>query len=287
MIVLSLLRIKHWVKNLIVFLPLFFTGGFLNHNLLIRLCLGVISFSLLASAVYIFNDLCDLKEDRLHPSNKHRPLASGSVNPAWAIVTMLGLLSLSYSIAFLGFNVYALLLMTIYLIINVLYSLKIKDIPILEVFFIAFGFAIRVIFGGLISEAIASKWLVLMIFLLALFIGFGKRRSDLLLTNHQTIERKSLNGYNVKFVDTIIVLTLGIAFICYIIYTVSTDVIDRLGSNHVYLSSIFVLYGSMRYLQRLYVFDEGLSPTEIFWKDRHIQVSIASWLAFYVYLIYW
>ncbi len=287
MIFLKLIRIRHWSKNLFLFLPVFFAGELANIQSYHKLFIGFITFSLVASTIYIFNDLLDLEEDRAHPINKNRPLASGKINKKTAIIVAVILLISSFIITNIFFQNKGLFILLIYFGMNILYSVKLKTIPILDVFILATGFILRITYGGVLTDTLISKWLVLMVFLLSLFMGFAKRRSDLVISQKNTKKRKSLNGYNVMFLDSVILINVGISIVCHIMYTVSDDVTRQMESdNKIYLSSIFVFYGTIKYLQNVYVFNNGLSPVDILWKDRQIQMSILGWLMVYAYYIY-
>jgi len=282
----SLIRISHWLKNVLIFFPVFFAGKILKIMVLIDLFLGFLCFSLVASAVYILNDFFDLENDRNHPVNSKRPLASGKVSMLFAgIAIALLLLSTSLlSTVLLGNQAWFILVL--YLLINLSYSYKLKKIPVLDVFILASGFLARIYYGGIISETKLSKWLILMIFLLSLFLGFAKRRSDFLISKDATKKRNVLKQYSIQFLDAAIILTLVISLVCYIMYSISDEVIQRFDFEYIYLSSIFVLYGTMRYLQHIYVFENALSPTRIAWTDKHIQLSVLCWMGFYTFLLY-
>ena len=282
----SLIRLSHWLKNVLIFFPVFFAGKILEIAVLFDLSVGFLCFSLVTSAVYILNDLFDIEHDRNHPANSKRPLASGKVSVLSACIVMVLFLFLAGLLSTVSPDGLAWIVLILYFVINLFYSYKLKKIPVLDVFILALGFLTRICYGGIISETTLSKWLILMIFLLSLFLGFAKRRSDLLISKNLVKKRNVLHHYNIQFLDVAIILTLAISLICYIMYSISDEIIMRFDFEYVYLSSIFVLYGVIRYLQHIYVFENALSPTRIAWTDKHIQLSILCWVGFYTYLLY-
>jgi len=284
--IVRLLRINQWVKNLFVLAPLFFSGRFMEHDLIQSALLAVLAFCLAASAVYVLNDLRDVESDRQHPEKKHRPIAAGSVPvplaSVIAIIFAVAALFIAYSI-----GTGATAIIATYLIMNVGYSLGLKHVSVLDVFFVAFGFVLRVAIGGVATGIIVSHWLIIMTFLLALFLAFGKRRDDLAIAVEKGITlRRSIKGYSLAFVDMCMGLLTSVLLMSYILYCLSPDVLDRANGHLFYISAIFVLAGMFRYLQITMVEKGSYSPTKVLYTDRFIQGAVLSWVLFFVYVLY-
>jgi 4-hydroxybenzoate polyprenyltransferase len=194
-----LLRPKHWAKNLFLYIPLFFAGDLFRINLLIDITWGVLAFSLVASGVYILNDYKDIEKDQLHPTKRNRPLASGKVSPVAAFLLM-GLCVASGLVIGWSIGAKFLFILVLYLSLNIGYSFGLKDISILDIFILAAGFVLRIKGGGIIAHLGISQWLMVMVFLLALFLALAKRRDDFLLSQSSGHEmRISMSGYNLDF----------------------------------------------------------------------------------------
>lgn len=282
---IKLIRPHQWLKNGFVLMPAFFAGkiGVLFSGY--RLALAVVSFCAAASAVYIFNDIRDLERDKLHELKRSRPLATGDVTVRNAAVLMT---LLAATAAFLAFIVGPAFLYAVagYAAINILYSLVIKHISLIDISFIATGFVLRVIAGGFAAEVPVSKWIILMTFLLACCLALGKRRDDLLLDVDKNDLRPALSGYTLTFIDVCLVVLSVTTIVCYIMYTVSEEVVHKLHSDNIYLTSVFVVIGILRFLQIAIVEQRSGSPTLILMKDTMIQVMIGLWILSFVVIIY-
>ncbi len=283
--IIKLLRPHQWIKNFFVFIPAFFAGKI---GLLVadhRLAVAFASFCLAASAVYVFNDLFDLEKDKLHEVKRNRPLAIGSVSRSTAVLLMLLLCGAAISSAFLV-NLEFLAVIGGYFAVQILYCLILKHISIIDISVIAVGFVLRVLAGGVAVGVPVSKWLILMTFLLACCLALGKRRDDLLLDVDKSALRPSLGGYTLPFIDNCLIVLAGTTIVCYIMYTVSEDVVTRLRSDNVYLTSIFVIIGLLRFLQIAMVEQKSGSPTLILLKDTMIQAMIGLWLVAFAVILY-
>lgn len=279
------MRVHQWVKNLFIFLPAFF-GQALNGNSILELSLGFLCFSLLASSVYIINDIKDVESDRLHKEKQHRPIASGAitVSSAFVLAAILAAGSLvgSYLIGQLFFFACAF-----YLVQNIFYTLWLKQFALIDITIISLGFLIRLFAGGVIADVPISNWMYIMAFLLAMLLALGKRRDDLLiLKNEGTEVRKAIRGYNLEFVNVMTVMLSAVTIVAYIMYTLSADVVARVGSPYVYVTSLFVFLGVMRYLQLALVYENTGSPTLILLKDRPTGLIVLLWLLTFGYLLY-
>lgn len=283
---LKLLRPKDWAKNLFLFIPLFFAGEIFNAALLTDILWGFVAFSCVASSIYILNDYRDREDDKKHPVKCKRPLASGAVSPTAAIVILVVLLIAGFSIAWLVRDKF-LFVLGIYFLINLGYSFGLKNISILDIVLVAIGFVLRIKAGSIISFIPLSEWIVIMVFLLALFMAIGKRRDDILLKlSSGTDMRKAVKGYSLDFMNTLLALVCAVIVVAYFMYTMSPEVLERMGTHRLYYTCLFVLAGIMRYLQVIYVFADSGSPTKILYKDRFIQVTLFLWIASYISIIY-
>lgn len=281
---IKLLRLHQWIKNLLLFVPIFFAGQIRNTDLLINILIGFLAYSLMASAVYILNDYFDIERDKLHPTKRFRPLANGDVSKNQAKVIFLILFFSSLIISyFIDINLTTILI--IYLIMNVLYSFKLKHEPLIDITILASGFLLRIFAGSIPFDILVSKWLIIMIFLSAMFIGIAKRRGELILENDGST-RQSLKGYNLQFIDMTMVMMATITIVCYIMYTVSEEVVARIGSDYIYLTTFFVILGLLRYLQQTIVFESTEAPVKFFLKDRFVQICILLWIVVFGWFLY-
>ena len=281
-----LIRPKHCVKNGFVFLPMIFALHFSDIQTWLSTGIAFISFSLVASSVYILNDIIDIEDDRRHPVKRARPLAAGTVTvlqAKWLLVILLGLgLSLASSV-----NFWLTTLETGYFLLNMGYSLVFKHHAILDVSILSTGFVIRLFAGSLSGDIALSMWMVLMTFLLALFLAFTKRRDDVLVSAELGTEvRRAVSGYTVEMLNGFIIMLGTIVIVCYIMYTVSPEVTTRTGTHHLYLTVSFVLLGILRYLQLVFLQREASDPTEVLLRDRFLQICIIGWLSSSI-LIMW
>lgn len=286
--IIKLIRVKQWVKNLFLFIPSFFAGHLFKTQELFLVLIGALAFSFVASGVYVINDYRDREVDKLHPKKKLRPLASGEVKTGTAWVLMFGLISAGLVIA-ASLNTVFFLMLSGYLILNLGYSFGLKHIPILDLFIVAIGFLIRVYSGGVIAGLEITHWLSLMILLLALFLILAKRRDDILINGKSKngfVIRKSTQNYNLTYINSCITLLSAVMIVAYIMYTVSPEVTERLRSNYVFVTTIFVIAGIMRYLQIVFVEKNSGSPTNIFIKDKFILSTIAGWIITFYIIIY-
>ena len=282
---IKLIRPKDWAKNLFLFIPLFFAGQFFHSQMLLQLLEGFICFSLVASSIYIINDYRDIEDDKKHPVKKFRPLASGAVSGRAAILIAIIFLIIAFIGAWFIRDKFMFIL-GIYFAQNMLYSFGLKNVPILDIFIIAIGFVLRIKAGSVIAKIGLSEWLIIMVFLLALFMAIAKRRDDVLLKLSSGNDmRQAVKGYNLDFINTALSLICAVIIVAYFMYTTSPEVVNRLQTYRLYYTCLFVLAGIFRYLQLIYVRGDSQSPTKILYKDRFIQVTILLWIiSFYIIL---
>jgi len=284
---IRLLRPKDWAKNLFLFVPSFFAGHFFGTTDIKNLTLGFFSFSFMASCIYILNDYRDIEDDRKHPVKRNRPLASGAVKKSTGLLIAIVLFAAAVTLGLVVDHSYQFLfILGLYFMLNVSYSFGLKNIAILDIVLLAAGFVLRVKGGAIIDNVDTSQWLIIMTYLLSLFMAIAKRRDDMLLKlSTGTDMRKSISGYNLDFLNTLLGLFSAIIIVAYIMYTVSDITVIRIGTHRLYYTSVFVMAGLMRYLQITFVQGKSGSPTDILYKDRFIQATLFLWiLSFYVIL---
>ncbi len=284
---ITLIRPHQWIKNLFIFAPFFFGFHFSSANIK-TLAIGFGIFCLSASAVYILNDFLDVNEDRLHPTKRNRPLAAGNISKSSAMIVMLVILSVSILGAYL-LNRDFFYIILIYVVQNILYSYKLKHISILDISLISTGFVLRILAGAVLIQVQASVWIVLVTFLLSIFLALAKRRDDVLLSSKGTPSvRRNIDGYNLEFVNAGMILTSGMTICAYVLYTVQPEVMLRFGSNNVYLTSVFVIMGILRYMQITFVENNSGNPTLILLKDTFLQFVLLAWLlSFMIFFLNW
>ena len=289
--ILKLIRPQQWLKNVFVMIPMFFGGSLLDPGDIRASVLTFLAYSFIASSVYCFNDINDVEADRRHPVKCKRPLASGALTmgTAWGLMALTLALAAAFT-AMLGGKEHILKVggvLLFYYIMNLCYCAKLKQYAIVDVCVVAFGFVLRVLAGGFATDIVPSKWLVLMTFLLTLFLSFAKRRDDVLRMN-ETGEppRKNTIRYNLTFINQAITVSASVTLVCYIMYTVSPEVVARFGSDMLYLTSVFVLLGLLRYMQITVVDKKSGDPTKMVLRDRFTQLVIAAWALTFLVIIY-
>lgn len=289
--IIRLIRPQQWLKNVFVMVPMFFGGSLLDISDIRASVLTFIAYSFVASSVYCFNDINDVEADRRHPVKCRRPLASGamSMGAARALMALTLLLACAVT-ALLGDSAHVLRVggvLLFYYVMNLCYCAKLKQYAIIDVCVVAFGFVLRVLAGGYATDIVPSKWLVLMTFLLTLFLSFAKRRDDVLRMN-ETGEppRKNTIRYNLTFINQAITITAAVTLVCYIMYTVSPEVTVRFHSDMLYLTSVFVLLGLLRYMQITVVDKKSGDPTKMMLRDRFTQLVVVAWALTFMVLIY-
>lgn len=283
---IKLVRVKHWVKNLFLMLPLFFGGELFAFEKYGDFLIGILAFSLVASSIYIINDYRDIESDKMHPEKSKRPLASGAVSKTEALVILAIFLIAGFGIAYY-LKTKFMFVIGIYFLMNLAYSFGLKNFPIVDIIIVALGFNLRVKAGGVLGNIAVSEWLTMMIFLLALFLAVAKRRDDILIKISSGLDmRKSVKGYNLDYINAILSVLSGVILVSYILYTLSPTTIQHFNTHRLFYTSLFVFAGIMRYLQIALVDNNSGSPTNLLYKDRFIQVSMVLWLLSFYLLIY-
>jgi 4-hydroxybenzoate polyprenyltransferase len=273
---IRLLRPKQWTKNLLVFAALLFVGGFSDTHKVVQALLAFAAMCLASSAVYIVNDFRDRDRDRFHPKKKWRPLAAGDVQPAVAIV--LAAIALIAAIAIgAAINTGSLAILGAYIILQALYNLGLKRVPIADVFCIAIGFVLRAVLGAAAISVAISGWLLFCTGALALLLGFSKRRSEFLTLHEPSETREALAHYTRTALDALVIVSACAAAMCYGIYCLESETAKKYPG--LILTSIFVFYGIARYLLIVFSEDEGSEPETLLYKDLHILGSVILYIA--------
>ncbi|HEY70502.1 MAG TPA: decaprenyl-phosphate phosphoribosyltransferase [Anaerolineae bacterium] len=270
------MRPRQWAKNIFVFAALVFDRQLLAIGPFLRTTAGFVLLCLASSAVYLVNDVADMEVDKNHPRKRNRPIASGSLPVPTALVTAGFLFVISLAGGFVLNWKFGLVVLT-YILFNLLYSFRLKHVPIVDVLILAAGFLLRVAGGvALIQVERFSPWLYICTSLLALFIGFGKRRAEMtLLAENANSHRRVLDGYNLGLLDQLIVIVSGTTIVAYSLYTFSAT---NLPDNDMMMLTIpFVLYGIFRYLYLIHVEDAGGAPEELLFSDRPLLATFLLW----------
>ncbi len=279
------MRPRQWVKNSFVFTGLLFANAWRDPQLRWKVLIIAVAFSLIASGVYIINDLLDRDSDLNHPLKKDRPLSSGAVSAAAAVSLMLVLVTGALVLSFLV-SVQVLAILSIYLLVNIAYSLRLKHVVILDVFIIASGFMLRILAGTVGAGIAPSQWLLLCGLMMALFLGFAKRRAELYaLTGDGPTHRKVLSHYQPVLLDKMIVVTSTCVILTYSLYTMSPATIQVHHTESLIYTVPFVIYGIFRYIYSLHRQTAGSDPALQIFRDPHLLLAIAGWLIVTVWLI--
>ncbi len=284
--ILRSMRPAQWTKNFFVFAALIFAQKFFSVPLLLKSLAAFLVFCLISGGLYIFNDLRDREEDQAHPKKSQRPIARGDLSSTAALATFLVLSAGSFALAFfLNRNFFIAVL--VYFVLQVAYSLKLKQVVILDIFIIAAGFVIRVVAGGLVIAVPISSWLLICTTLLALFLAMSKRRHELvLLEDKATDHRPILKEYSAYLLDQMIAVVTASTLIAYCLYTISAETVEKFGTEHLVWTSAFVLYGIFRYLYLVHQQGKGGSPEELVLRDKPLLLNIVLWIGTVILIIY-
>ncbi len=280
-----LMRPEHWVKNLFLFIPAFFAARLDEPSVLYNAMMGFVAFCLIASAVYVLNDMVDATQDRNHPDKNRRPVASGAISIRQAIAILVLLLFFSTALAaYLSTSM--LIFSLLYFVINLFYSFSLKHIAIIDISLIGLGFLLRIFAGGAVTGVAVSQWLIILTFLLALILGLAKRRGEYVIAMGENNFRKALEGYNLPFLDVGITVCSTVAIVAYLMYCFSPEVTERMGSSQIYFTAFFVILGILRYLQLTLVFNKTESPTRALLRDLFLQLVLLAWIGAFAWLLY-
>ena len=284
---LKLIRIKHWLKNFLVFLPLFFNGSILNITLLIQNTIAFLVFCISSSIVYIINDICDLEKDKNHPINKDRPLVSGkiTVGEALFVLTMF-IVILTVGIIYLYLetaNIFIVLIPLGYILINILYSKGLKNVAIIDVLILVIGFVLRVVFGAISVNVVTSTYLYLMIIFGSYYLSFGKRRGEIIKNGDKS--RLVLSKYSKAFLDKNMYVAYGLSIVSYTLWCVDPEVTLRIGHNYLFLTVLFLMT-----ILQLYSLDiekdSFADPVDIILSDKLLILTGIAYIIVMALLIY-
>ncbi len=284
---LRLLRPKQWIKNGFVFAPLVFARELFEPSLLLLTLRAFAAFCCTASAVYIINDFADLESDRAHPEKKYRPLAARTIGTPHAL-TLLTLLLAAAVVGAAGMDIRFQFILGAYFAINLAYSWKLRQVFLLDVFIIAAGFMLRVLGGAYAIGVTVSSWLVLCSLFISLFLGFAKRRGELVQTepSAENTKRKTLLVYRVDFVDQLLTVAAAGTVISYALYTVAPRTIEVFGTDRLIYTTVFVMYGVFRYMYLVHTSSSVENPTGALTTDIPIIINGFLWIAVCIFLIY-
>jgi decaprenyl-phosphate phosphoribosyltransferase len=278
------LRLKQWIKSVFVFAPLIFSNNFRSAQGIAAASIVAVSFCMSASAVYLFNDVCDLEYDQRHPTKRNRPVARGAVRCPEAILMAAVLLVP-------GIGAPALLsprisvLMAGYVIMNVVYSRVLKDEAFVDVMVIAAGFILRVVAGAWAIDVPVSRWMILTTFFLALFLGFGKRREEMVAMGGAHAQRAVLRHYSLELLNGLIIVTAALTITTYSLYAITSRMVVTLGLEGFVWTVPLVVFGVFRYLGILMNDNNGGDPAEILLRDRLLIADVALWIGLVISLL--
>ncbi len=283
---LKLVRPKHWLKNGFVLLAIVFAGKLLDVSSLVNTGLALVSYCLLASGIYVVNDMLDANSDKKHPVKKYRPIASGKISKknavVLAILLLLGGFGLSY---FINFNFF--MLAVLYVSMMILYSLGLKGVVGLDLLIVSVGFVIRAAAGALAINVSFSPWLFVSALFLALFLIIGKRRNELgVLKETAKSHRKSLNSYSVDMLNQLLSVSASASLLSYTLYTLNPSTIERFGTESLYLTLPIVVYGFFRYFYLVFKKDLGGDPANTLLSDKPLILTIVLWALSVIGIIY-
>lgn len=283
----NLLRIPQWIKNFFIFVPLVFSQHLFDQDYLELSLLGFIIFSLVSSSIYIVNDLIDINEDRLHPVKKFRPIPAGLVTKSFAIAAASLLAGGSFVLLSFTNNRFAGTVIA-YFLITILYSIRLKNIVILDVFTIAAGFMLRILGGAFIISVEISSWLILTTMFISLFLAVMKRRSELKFVSSYEAgtTRKVLAHYSTEFIDQMSTVTSAGVIICYALYTVSQRTVTIFQTENLIYTTPFVVFGIFRYMYLIYIGKKGENTTEILLSDLPMIFNIIIYVLVVIAIIY-
>lgn len=286
---IRLIRPHQWVKNLVVLLPVFFGGALLHVESVYAGLVTALCFSFAASSIYCLNDIVDVDDDRRHPVKCHRPMASGaiSITQGYTLMFLMFFLSMLSTFLLRQSQLETASVILFYWLLNIAYCLKLKQYAIIDVCVVSFGFVLRILAGGYATSIHLSKWIVLMTFLLMLFLSFAKRRDDVVRMNETGhAPRQNTIRYNLTFINQAITITSSVTLVCYIMYTVSPETIQNFHTDYLYLTSVFVLVGLLRYIQIAVVDKRSGDPTKVMLHDRFMQFVVLAFGLAFLFIIY-
>jgi 4-hydroxybenzoate polyprenyltransferase len=286
----QLLRVKSWVKNGFILLPLFFSFKLTDLNSVLQALLGVVVFCLTSSSVYILNDCMDAASDALHPRKKHRPIASGKISKKLAVFIGVLCLACAFILSYVtGLPLGFMGIFSGYFLLNLAYSFGLKQVSLIELMVVAINFVLRVLAGCFVIGVTPSNWILVVTFFLSFLMVSVKRKSELQMLEKKAAEhRKVLASYSIPFLNMLVYISATVTITAYLLYSIDPKVIETLHTNRLIYSTLFVFLGVLRFIQisELKAYDGEGDPTTILYKDRFIQGTIAGWLVYLFVAIY-
>ena len=282
---LKLMRVHHYLKNLLIFTPLLFSGLLFSLDLLFLTIMGFISFSLVASTIYIINDIQDVEADRLHPTKKIRPLASGviSIKKAKILASCLMIIVIILQIVFFKDSVSSFIILITYFVLNILYSNSLKNYPIIDISILVSGFVLRILYGSSITSIEISNWLYLTVLMMSFYLALGKRRNE--LQKHSATSRKVLQYYNREFLDKNMYMCLALTIGFYSLWTVDPITIARVSNDYLVWTVPLVIIICMKYSLNIEKESDG-DPVEVILKDKILLALFVAFLFVCTGIIY-
>lgn len=285
-LILVAMRPHQWVKNLFVVAPLLFGMKLGEPGSVFKALAATLTFCLLSSGLYLVNDIIDAEADRAHPEKRLRPVASGALSTRTALLVTLFLVATAFGVAF-ALGIKFLLVTIAYCVVTLGYCLAFKQAIVLDGMLISTGFVLRVVGGAIAVSVYPTHWLIVCAFLLALFLAFSKRRQELLILSDEAAQhRRVLGQYSVGYLDRANNILLGATIVCYALYTVAPETIQRFGTDKLIYGSAFVIYGLLRYLALLQDSNNGGNPSRMLLKDRPLLAAVVGWALYNVLVIY-
>ena len=284
---LKLVRVPQWVKNFFVFVPLLFSQHLFDVDYFTTTLFAFVVFCLASSLIYVINDIIDIEADKAHPTKKNRPLPAGSISKRSALIVAV-VLTAVIVILLPQFNKEFIYFVTVFVLLNLLYSFWFKHIVILDVFSIAAGFSIRVLAGAVVISVPISSWLILTTMFISLFLGVMKRHSELILVaeNENAPSRKVLSQYSLNFADQMATVAAAGVIICYALYTVSERTVSAFGTENLIYTTPFVVYGIFRFMYLEYISNKGDNTTKIVFSDLQLILTVLIYAITTVLIIY-
>lgn len=284
---LKLVRVPQWIKNLFVFVPLLFSQHLFDVDYFTTTLFAFVVFCLASSLIYVINDIIDIEADKAHPTKKNRPLPAGLISKRSALIVAVVLTAVIASLL-PQFNKEFIYFVTVFVLLNLLYSFWFKHIVILDVFSIAAGFSIRVLAGAVVISVPISSWLILTTMFISLFLGVMKRHSELILVaeNENAPSRKVLSQYSLNFADQMATVAAAGVIICYALYTVSERTVSAFGTENLIYTTPFVVYGIFRFMYLEYISNKGDNTTRIVFSDIQLILTVLIYAITTVLIIY-
>lgn len=282
------MRVKQYTKNLFIYAAMLFSGNIFNLNILKLTTEAFVAFSLVASVVYILNDIWDKEKDKQHPKKCHRPIASGKISVRLAIVLICIFLLISFYMSY-NIDINLSIIMLIYLMMNMLYSWKLKHIVIIDIMIIAIGFVLRALAGVIVINSGTTTWFILCVFMLSLFLAIGKRRAEMkLFVESIRNTRKVLKQYSVQLLDQLLIIVTAMTLTSYSLFAIQMTYAHEyiLGEelSYMMITIPIVVYGMFRYLYLIYIKNLGEAPDEILLKDKHIIFTVLVYIMSIIFI---